>query len=229
MNKLPAIKLWPEKDRPREKLFKSGEHALSDTELLAILLGNGTRGENAVDLARRIYLKFGSFRKMSHVDMRDWKGFRGLGSAKVAKIKAALEIGRRFGEEQARDSRVKIRSSKEAALVLMPRMRDLKNEIFKVLLLDSENRIIEIVEIEEGTVNQACPMIREVFQKALQYFAASIICFHNHPSGNYRPSPEDKNFTEQLICASRALQIKTLDHIIIGKNGYFSFADRGMI
>ncbi|MFA5403154.1 MAG: DNA repair protein RadC [Candidatus Omnitrophota bacterium] len=224
-----AIKSWPESDRPREKLFKSGEHSLSNTELLAILLGSGTRGQSAVELARKILLRFGSFTLMSHTDIRQWKEFKGLGPAKIAQIKAALEIGRRFGEEKIRERRPRIESSRDAAGILMPRMRGLKKEVFKALLLNSQNRLIEIVELEEGTVNQAHPIIREVFQKALEHFAASLICLHNHPSGDPQPSKEDKEFTQRLSAAGKILEVKVLDHLIFGKNTYFSFLDKGLV
>jgi DNA repair protein RadC len=108
-------------------------------------------------------------------------------------------------------------------------MRDLKKEVFKVLLLNSQNRIIDITEITEGTVNQAEPIIREIFQKGLQNFAASVICVHNHPSGNHEPSKEDRKFTQNLAQAGKVLQIKVLDHIIIGNSSYYSFGDRGLI
>ncbi|MCU0652256.1 MAG: DNA repair protein RadC [Candidatus Omnitrophica bacterium] len=228
MNKT-GIKLWPKEDRPREKLFRFGEHSLSNAELVAILLGSGVRGQSALDLAREIIFVFGNLGKMAHTDIRRWREIKGLGDAKIAQIKAALEIGRRFGEEKVKETRPKIKSSQDAADILMPRMRDLQKEVFKVLLLNSQNRVIDIVETEEGTVNQAHPIIREIFQQAMQYFAAAIICLHNHPSGDPRPSQEDKEFTQQLAVAGTVLQIKTLDHIIIGNNKYFSFADKGLI
>lgn len=224
-----AIKSWPEKDRPAEKLFKSGEHSLSDTELIAILLNSGARGHSAVELARDILLKFNNFSRMSHTDIRQWQGFKGLGRAKLSRLRAALEIARRFGEERIKDERPRIESSKDAAAILVPRMRDLKKEVFKALLLNSQNRVIDIIEIEEGTVNQAYPIIREVFQKALEYFAVSLICLHNHPSGDPRPSKEDREFTRRLIEAGELLQVKALDHIIVGSNTYFSFLDKGLI
>jgi DNA repair protein RadC len=220
-----SIKCWPKEERPREKLFKQGEHILSNTELLAILLRSGVKGQSAIDLSRNILTKFGSFRNMSHTDIRDWKEFKGLGQAKIAQIKAALEIGRRFNEEKIKEKKIKIISSKEAAGFLMNRMRDLKKEVFKVLLLDGQNKLIDIVEIEEGTVTQANPIIREIISKALQNFAAAIICVHNHPSGDSNPSQEDKDFTQELVSAGKIMQIKILDHIIIGDSRYFSFAD----
>ena len=222
-----SIKNWPKDDRPREKLLRNGEHTLSDSELLAILLRIGVKGQSAVDLARKILQKFKTFRNMSHTDLRDWKEFKGLGQAKIAQIKAALEIGRRFREEVVKENKLRIRSSKTVEEILMPRMRDLKKEVFKILLLNSQKRVIDIVEITEGTVNQANPIIREIFQKALQNFATSIVCVHNHPSGDVSPSKEDRGFTRELCKAGNIIQVKVLDHIIIGDNEYYSFADRG--
>jgi DNA repair protein RadC len=224
-----SINNWPGEDRPREKLLKNGEHTLSDSELLAILLRTGVKGQSAVDLARKVLSKFKTFRNMSHTDLSQWKEFKGLGTAKIAQIKAAIEIGRRFREEKIKEARPKIKSSKEVAEILMPRMRDLKKEVFKVLFLNSQNRIINIAEIEQGSVNQANPIIREIFQRALQDFAAFIICVHNHPSGDPQPSREDKEFTRELARAGKTLLITSLDHIIIGDNNYFSFADAGLL
>jgi DNA repair protein RadC len=222
-----SIRNWPVEDRPREKLLKNGEHTLSDSELLAILLRTGIEGETAIDLARTILQKFNTFRNMSHTDLSQWKEFRGLGDAKIAQIKAAIEIGRRFGEEATKENKIKIKSSKEAAHLLMNRMRDLKKEVFKVLLLDKQNRLIDIIEVEEGTVDQANPIIREIFQKVLQNFAASIICVHNHPSGDPTPSKEDKIFTRHLVSAGNIFRVGVLDHIIIGDNDYYSYSDNG--
>jgi len=223
-----GIKNWPEDERPREKLFKSGEHTLSDTELLAILLRSGSKGQSAIDLARRIIEEFKTFRNMSHTDIRQWKGFKGLGQAKIAQIKAAIEIGRRFGEEKI-EKKKKITCAKDIVNLLMPRMRDLKYEIFKVLFLDGGNKLIEISEMEQGSISQASPVIREIMHRALQGFAAAIICVHNHPSGNPNPSQEDKDFTKELISAGKTMQIKVLDHIIFGDNTHFSFADEGLM
>jgi len=225
---LHSIKNWPEDDKPREKLLKYGEHTLSDTELLAILLRSGTKGESAIDLAREILQKFKSFRNMSHTDIRKWKGIKGLGPAKISQVKAAIEIGRRFGKKGKPEEKPKISSSKDVVNILMPRMRDLKKEIFKIILLNSRNRIIGIEEIEQGTVNQANPLIREIFHKSLENFSTSIICVHNHPSGDSEPSKEDKEFTKKLVEAGSTLQVKVLDHIIIG-DGHFSFADSGLL
>lgn len=225
-----AICNWPEKERPREKLLKFGEHTLTDAELLAILLRSGAKGDSAVDVGRKILQKFKNFRNMSHTDISQWREIKGLGkgNAKIAQIKAAIEIGRRFMTEE-KEIEGKVTSSKEVADFLMPRFRDLKKEVFKILLLNNRNEIKNIVEIEEGTVNYASPPVREIIHRALQEFATAIICVHNHPSGNPQPSEDDKRFTKELASAGKIMQVKVLDHIIIGDNNYFSFADEGLI
>ncbi len=223
-----AIKNWPEDERPREKLLKFGEHTLTNAELLAILLRTGVKGSSAVDLGRKIIAKFKTFRNMSHTDLRDWKEFKGLGQAKIAQIRAALEIGRRFREIEAKEEKIKIKLAQDVVNLLMPRMRDLKFEVFKVLLLDGQNKVTNILDIE-GTVTHANPIIREIMSRALQNFATSIICVHNHPSGDPRPSQEDKSFTKELVNAGKIVQVKILDHVIIGDNKHYSFADEGLI
>jgi DNA repair protein RadC len=226
-NKSAGISSWPSDDRPREKLLQKGAGALSNSELLAILLRTGVAGNSAIDLARQIMEKFGTFRNMSHTDRREWKEFRGMGPAKIAQINAALEIGRRFREDEVRPAQPKIASAREVVDVLMPQMRDLKTEVFKVVYLSSSNRIIEIGNAATGTVNKAMPIVREIIHVALQKFASAIICAHNHPSANITPSPEDRKFTSELSAAGKLMGIKVLDHIIIGDGNHFSFADEG--
>ncbi|MDD5129322.1 MAG: DNA repair protein RadC [Candidatus Omnitrophica bacterium] len=224
-----GINNWPKTDRPREKLIRDGEHTLSDSELLAIILGTGRKGYSALDLARMILQRFRTFRQIGQADLRHWGQLKGLGKAKVSQIKAAIEIARRFNEEKIRDERVKIESSGDVARMLMPRMQDLKKEVFKVLFLNSQNRVIDLIEIEEGSVNQARPIIREIYHQALLEFASFIVCVHNHPSGNPEPSSQDKQFTRELVLAGECLFIKCLDHVIIGNGEYFSFSDKGII
>jgi len=219
-----GIKKWPENERPREKLFKYGEHTLTNAELLAILFRTGAKGMSAVDLGRQVVERFKTFRNMSHTDISEMRSFKGIGDTKIAQLRASFEIARRFMSEPKKSSSV-IKSPKDAAGLFMPRLRDIKKEIFQVLLLNSKNNIIDIVEIEEGTVDQANPHIREIALKALQNFAASIIAAHNHPSGEPEPSKEDGVFTKNLVAACSALQINVLDHIIIGDNRYYSFAE----
>ena len=225
--KLSGINSWPVDDRPREKLLKKGARTLSNSELLAILLRTGTLGVSAIDLARDVLKKFGTFRNMVHTDVRDWKDFKGLGNAKVAHIQAALEIGRRFREDETSVGKQKIKSAKDLVDILMPQLRDLKTEVFKVVHLDSNNRIIDIEDAVTGTVNHAMPIVREIIHSALQKFAVSIICAHNHPSGIIEPSKHDKQFTNELCNAGRVMDVKIMDHLIIGDDAYFSFSDKG--
>ena len=228
-SKATGIKSWPQDDRPREKLLKRGAVVLSNSELLAILLRTGVKGNSAIDLARQMLDKFGTFRNMIHTDMRQWKEFKGLGPAKVAQIQAALEIGRRFRDVEVSGPKPKVAAAKDVVNILMPQMRDLKTEVFKVVYLNSNNRIIDTSDAVTGTVNQAMPIVREIIHTALQKFAAAIICVHNHPSANISPSPEDKKFTQELSAAGKLMGIKVLDHIIIGDGNHFSFADEGIM
>lgn len=224
-----GIKHWPQDDRPREKLLKKGARSLTNSELLAILLRTGSAGTSAIDLARKILNKFGTFRNMIHTDTHDWGEFKGLGSAKIAHIQAALEIGRRFREDEMNASRQKISSVKDVVAIVTPQMRDLKTEVFKVVYLNSDNRIIDISDAACGTVNHAMPIIREIIHSALQKFSPTIICVHNHPSANITPSVQDKKFTREICNAGKLMEVKVLDHIIIGDNEYYSFADEGAI
>ena len=221
MNKL-TIKHWAAEDRPREKLLKDGEQKLSNAELLAVLLRTGIKGQSALDLARGVIGMFGSLRNISCARLDDWKEMKGLGPAKIAQIKAALELGRRVLEEQIQEDRPQIESAKDVADLLMPRMRDLKFEVFKVLYLNAGNRVIAVEDIAEGTVNQVTPIIREIVHKGLMYYATAMICVHNHPSGSLTPSQEDKIFTHNLSNACALMGIKLMDHLIIAAQGYCS-------
>ena len=228
-SKSTGIKSWPAADRPREKLLKKGARALTNSELLAILLRTGAKGSTAIDLARKIMKKFGTFRNMIHVDVRDWKEFKGVGNAKTAHIQATLEIGRRFREDEVTTGKQKISSAKDIVDILSPQLRDLKTEIFKVVYLNSNNRIIDITDAAIGTVNHAVPIVREIIHSALQKFAVSIVCVHNHPSANITPSTQDKKFTKELSDAGKLMEIKLIDHIIIGDDKYYSFSDEGIL
>ena len=217
------IKNWPEDERPREKLFKHGEHMLSDTGLLAVLLRTGTNGQSAIDLARRIIQKFKTFRNMSHTDIRDWKEFKGVGKAKIAQIRAATEIGRRLAVQDTNQTKVQIKSTDHVVALFKARMCGFKNEVFKVIYCDPQNRIIDIAEIAQGTPTSSCPLIREILSQALQRFASGVICLHNHPNGKPIPSKEDTVFTEELRKATELMEVKLLDHIIYGEDAFYSF------
>lgn len=222
------IREWSEDDRPREKLLKHGEHTLSNAELLAILIRTGTKGRSAVDIGRELLHKFKSLRAMSGVDVSEFKEINGLKDAKIAQIKAAIELGRRMlSEEKALDDPVTC--SSDVANFLMPLMRDLKKERFVLLLLDRRNAVSDVIDIDHGTVDKANPYIRDIIQTAIRYNSPSIIVAHNHPSGAVVPSNDDKTFTKSLMMAAKATGISFFDHIIIGDNRYFSFADEGLI
>jgi DNA repair protein RadC len=161
--------------------------------------------------------------------MREWNALKGLGPAKIAQIQAALEIGRRFREDEVLSAKQKIASAQDIVDVVLPHMRDLKTEVSKVVYLNGDSRIIDISDAATGTVNQAMPIIREIIHTALQKFATAIICVHNHPSANITPSPEDKKFTKELAAAGKLMGIKVLDHIIIGDDTFYSFANDGAL
>jgi len=209
------IREWSEDDRPREKLLKYGEHTLSNAELLAIMIRTGAPGKSAVDIGRELLHRFKSLRAMSGVDTSEFKKITGLKNAKIAQIKAAIELGRRMlSEEKALEGPVK--SSSDVVGFLMPLMGNQKKERFVLLLLDKRNAISEVMDIEYGTVDQANPYIRDIIQMAIRYNAPSII-------------DADKRFTKSLMMAAKATGISFFDHIIIGDNSYFSFADEGLI
>ncbi len=228
-SRLSGIKAWPTADRPREKLLARGPQDLSNSELLAILLRTGAAGSSAMDLARALLDRFGGFRGMVQTDSRDWQGIRGMGPAKTAQVRAALEIGRRYREEEIRNSRHKISSAADVFAMMSPQLRDLKTEEFRVIYLDGNNRVIAVETAASGTVNQAFPIIREIMHRALQKFAAALIGVHNHPGAEVNPSTQDRRFTRELQAAGRLLDIRVLDHLIIGAEGYFSFADAGLM
>ena len=222
------IREWSEDDRPREKLLKYGEHTLSNAELLAILIRTGTPGRSAVDIGREILHKFKTLRAMSGIDVSEFKKISGLKNAKIAQIKAAIELGRRMlSEEKALEGSIK--SSLDVANFLMPLMRDLAKERFVLLLLDKRNSICDMIDIDYGTVDKANPYIRDIIQTAIRYNTPSIVVAHNHPSGSINPSKDDISFTKSLMMATKATGIRFFDHIIIGNNLYFSFADEGLI
>lgn len=223
-----SIRNWPEDDRPREKLLKYGEHMLSNAELLAILIRTGTTGKSAIDLGRELLAKFKSLREISGVDVSELKEISGLKDAKIAQIKAAVELGRRMMSEEKAFHGV-VKSSADVVAFLMPLMRDLKKEHFKILLLDKGNHVSEVIDIDVGTVDRVNPSVRDILMTALKYHAPAMILTHNHPSGNVSPSEADKRLTQDLIKAALAMELRIFDHVIIGENSYFSFADEGLI
>lgn len=223
-----AISNWPEDDRPREKLLKRGADTLTNAELLAILIRTGVAGANAVELSHELLRKFKSLRQMSAADISEFRGIKGLSTAKIAQVRAAVELGRRMMSEE-RALKGAFRSSSDVADYLMPLLRDLKHEVFKAVLLDRSNNVLEVVSIDEGDVAQTQPSIRKMMLCAAQASASGIIAAHNHPSGDPMPSDQDKLLTRDLVIAGRPMQIRVFDHLIIGDGRHFSFADEGLI
>jgi DNA repair protein RadC len=227
-NTRTRIKDWPEDERPREKLLRQGASVLSDGELLALLIRSGTGKETAIDLGRRILTEQRSLRNIAGMSANELMRIHGIGEAKAVELLAAFELGRRVQGAKLED-RTTIRSPEDVFRVLQPRLRDLKKEVFYVLLLDSKNGLQREQEVTSGTLNASLVHPREVFKPAIDFLAASVIVVHNHPSGNPEPSAEDKEITKQLVEAGKILGIPLHDHIIIAGNGYTSLAERGLL
>jgi len=223
-----TIKQWPLQDRPREKLLRKGPAVLSDAELLALLIGSGTRSMSALDLAKAAVTDYGNLSSMAGCTAGELLRIKGLGPAAVSRIIAAFELGRR-AEKASYTNSTKITCVEDVVSFYRPMTRDLKKEVFRVLLLDSANNIIRESIVTEGILNASLVHPREVFKPAVDYSAASIIIMHNHPSGNAHPSQNDFTVTEQLAKAGKVLGIPLTDHVIIARNTYYSFAQQNII
>lgn len=219
------INNWPITERPREKLLIRGVKTLSDAELLAIFIHSGTKGKTAVDLAYALLNHFGGLRNLFDASEEQICKSPGIGKAKYAQLQAALEISRRYFEEQLINTNI-ISNAEAAYLFLTSKLRDYKREIFACLFLNNQNRVIHYEELFYGTINNTAVYPREIVKIALQYNAASVIFAHNHPSGMPTPSPQDKYLTNTLTKILRPLDIKVLDHIIIGNNDYVSLINK---
>lgn len=225
---LQSIKCWREDDRPREKLELKGRHALSDAELLAILLGSGSRNESALDLAKRMLDHFKGFSQLAKAGISELTGFKGVGKAKAITILSGMEIARRTTAETA-FKRIAIQSSQAAYEAIYPYLADLDHEQFWILLLNRANHLINPLHISTGGMSGTVADSKVIFKKALEHKASAIILAHNHPSGNRKASRADIQLTEQLSKAGKLLDISVLDHIIVADKNYFSFADEGMM
>lgn len=228
-NKIQSIKSWAAEDRPREKMLEKGREALSDAELIAILIGSGNNKESAVDLSRRILRDVGdNLIHLSQLSVNDLMIYNGIGEAKAISIVAALELGRRrrFAETAQQP---KISNSKDAFEYFYMRMSDLGHEQFWVMLLNPANKVIKMMKISDGGINSTSADPKRIFKTALENNATAVMLCHNHPSGNVEPSNSDMALTHNIVKGGKVLEIKILDHIIIGINKYFSFADSGLI
>jgi DNA repair protein RadC len=221
------LKAWAEADRPREKLMNQGRNALSDSELLAILIRSGTKKETAVELSRRILNSVSNdLMQLSRLSIGDLMKFNGMGEVKAITVMAALELGRRRRSAEAIQL-VKVTSSKTVAEVFTPLLSDLNHEEFWVLLLNRANNIIGKHQISKGGLAGTVVDSKVIFKLALDASASSIIMCHNHPSGNHKPSDADLSLTKRIVEAGKVLDISVLDHLIIAGELYYSFADEG--
>jgi DNA repair protein RadC len=220
-----AIREWPEAERPREKLIKAGAEALSDGELLAIILRTGNHGQSAEDMGREILARWGGLPGLDRIHIEELLSFPGLGIAKAAQLKAAIEIGKRVRIQESRPH--SFNSSSEMVAYFGPRFEGKRYECFLVLLLDGQNRLLAERIIAEGIPTQATIYVRRIMEEALRVSASSFVVVHNHPSGNPSPSTSDNETTQNLKNASEILNLIFLDHIIIGTGSHYSYADHG--
>ena len=220
---------WAEEDRPREKLLLKGKSVLSDAELIAILIGSGTRSISAVDVAKMILSNANyNLNELAKFSIKDLKKVKGIGEAKAITIVSALELGRRRKESEFAE-KVKITCSNDIYQFMKPELLDLPKEEFWVLLLNRANQLIKKEQISSGGVSGTVADPKIIFKAALDQYASSIILVHNHPSGNLRPSQADIKLTSKMKEAGSLLEIPVLDHIIFSDEGYLSFADDGML
>ena len=228
MEKL-TIKSWALDDRPREKLLAKGKTALSDAELIAILIGSGNKQESAVALAKRIFQSVnGNINELAKLSVAKLTLFKGIGEAKAISIITALELGKRRQLELALE-KPKINSSKAVFNVMQPIVGDLEHEEFWVLFLNNSNKVLAKHQISKGGLTATIVDVRLLFKSALEFAAVAIIVCHNHPSGKLQPSNADKNLTQKIKTAGETLDIKLLDHLIVTQKSYFSFADEGIL
>lgn len=223
-----TIPQMPADMRPRERLLREGAEHLSEVELLAIILRVGASGKTALQLAEEILVKTRGLRNLNEAKMEELLAHRGLGAAKIAQIKAALELGRRLYHE-ARREKVAITTPEDIADRVMADMRYLDREHLRVACLDTKNQLIKIEPISVGTLNSSLAHPRECFKPALQSGAAAVVFVHNHPSGDPTPSREDIELTRQLMRAGVVLGVEVIDHIVIGDSAHVSLKERGLI
>jgi DNA repair protein RadC len=224
-----SIKAWAEEDRPREKLNSQGRRALSDAELIAILIGSGSRNESAVELSKRILHHYDNdLQKVGKVSVSELSKFKGIGEAKAISIIAALELGRRRGDTEIKAPEI-VNGSRSVYNVLKRHLVDLNHEEFWILLLSRNCKIIAKELISKGGLSGTVADPKVIFGIALQHQASSIILAHNHPSGNLKPSQQDIDLTKKIHAAGRILDIGVLDHLIITDGGFFSFADEELL
>jgi DNA repair protein RadC len=222
-----ALKHWPEDERPRERLMLYGADALSDAQLLGIIIRTGCGDRTAVDVGRELLDRFGGLSGIAQAGFSELCGVPGIGKAKAAEIKAAIEIGRRH--QRPNMAGASFCASQDVADYYRPRLRDRKREEFRCVLLDTKNRFLREETVSTGSLTASLVHPRETFKAAVRESAAAVIFVHNHPSGDARPSQEDIALTRRLVQAGDLLGIRVLDHVIVGDGSHYSFRDNGMI
>jgi DNA repair protein RadC len=223
-----GIASWPERERPRERLLSCGPQALTDAELVAILIRVGFKGTNAVDLGRQLLKQFGSLRAMVQAPVLALLDVKGLKGAKAAQLLAAMEVARRVAVPAERKE-LQFRSTSAVAAYLTERLRGLPGEQFRVLYLNRRNALLDDGLIAQGAVDSVRPPLRDIIARALQVNATGFIAAHNHPSGAAEPSESDRLLTKDLITAARPVGLRLLDHVIVGEDATYSFADTGVL
>ena len=229
MQQINSIKTWAEDDRPREKMKFKGRSVLSDAELLAIILGSGNRDVSAVDLAKQILNSVGNdLSRLAKLSIAQLTGFNGVGDAKAISVMASMELARRKQVEGSSKPN-KVTSSNHVYQLLKQYFLDLSHEEFYVVFLDRANHILKVEQISKGGLSGTVADGKIIFQKALEAKSSAIILAHNHPSGNLKPSEADFRLTKSLIQFGKFIDLQVLDHLIFSDNGYFSFADEGVL
>ena len=224
-----SIKFLAEDDRPREKFLLKGKTSLSDSELLAIILGSGNNEDSAVELARKILASVeNNWQNLSKLSIKDLMKFKGIGEAKAISVAATLEIGRRKASQETPE-KTSISSARDSYNVFSQHLSDLRTEEFWAIFLNQKNQIVYKTQISKGGISGTLVDVRVLFRIALEHFATSIIVAHNHPSGSLKPSLEDIQITKNIKNAGEILNITLLDHLIIGDNSFFSFAEEGLL
>jgi DNA repair protein RadC len=229
MTEYLKIKDWALDDRPREKLLNKGIQSLSDAELIAILIGSGSRNETAVELSKRILAKISNnLNELGKLSIKDLMEFKGIGEAKAISIVAAMELGKRRKVSEIIEKK-QITSSKDVYELFVSNLGDLHHEEFWILFLNRSNKIIHQMRISQGGVSGTVIDVRIVLKNAIERLASGIILCHNHPSGNTKPSQSDIDITKKLSTAAKFMEISVLDHLIVCDGKYFSFADEGLL
>lgn len=224
-----SIKNWSLDDRPREKLLQKGRMALSNSELLAILLGSGSRNESAVALGQRVLASVNNnLNELGKLEVKQLMKFKGIGEAKAVTIAAALELGRRRRSEEAMEKK-KISSSKMAFEILQPVIGDLPHEEFWIIYLNHANKVLNLYQVSRGGMTSTIVDVRIIMRRALEIGSTTMVLAHNHPAGTLKPSQEDIKITDKIKQAAKSLDIRLLDHIIVTEKTYFSFADEALI